>query len=63
MKEFIRNTTILMCITYFIFASMFGIYYNYLYAVEHGFWSWFFFGEIIATCKAIVWPYFVFFGS
>lgn len=31
-------------------------YFNWLYAKEHGFWSWVFFGEIIATIKAMIWP-------
>tara|TARA_B110000503_G_C6872333_1_gene299209 strand:+ start:428 stop:607 length:180 start_codon:yes stop_codon:yes gene_type:complete len=41
---------------YLISVGLFGAYYNYLYAVENGFWAWLFFGEIIASFKALVWP-------
>lgn len=34
-------------------------YFNWRYAKEHGFVSWIAFGEVIATAKAIVWPYFM----
>jgi hypothetical protein len=44
--------------------SLFAIvpYYNWRYANEQGFVKWLFFGEIIATAKSVVWPYFVFFA-
>jgi hypothetical protein len=35
---------------------IFGFYYNWLYAQQNGFVAWFFFGEIIATLKALIWP-------
>lgn len=35
-------------------------YYNWRYANEHGFVKWLFFGEVIATAKSVIWPYFVF---
>ncbi len=34
-------------------------YYNWQYAKDNGFIKWAFGGEIIATAKAFVWPYFV----
>lgn len=49
---------------YFYFAIsvlIFTPYYNWKYAKEHGFADWIFFGEVIATSKAMVWPYFIFF--
>ena len=46
---------------YGISAMIMAAYYNWKYAVEHGFISWLFFGEIIATAKALIWPFFVFF--
>lgn len=33
-------------------------YYNWQYAREHGFMSWLFLGEVVATAKGFVWPYF-----
>jgi hypothetical protein len=36
---------------------IFGLIYNWHYFVEHGFWAWFVFGEIIASFKALVWPF------
>lgn len=34
-------------------------YYNYAFARDNGFFKWFMFGEVVATAKAIVWPYFL----
>lgn len=53
-----------------IFKSLFGLYllsvfviftpyFNWQYAKKNGFFDWFLFGEIIATGKALVWPYFL----
>ena len=49
-----------LLIAYGISVAIFGIYYNWLYANEHGFLAWLFFGEIIASLKAVVWPLFEF---
>ncbi len=43
-------------VTFFVFTP----YYNWDYAKTHGFMKWFAFGEVVATAKAIAWPYFVF---
>ena len=51
---------IAFAILYGISVAIFGIYYNWLYANEHGFAAWLFFGEIIASLKALVWPLFEF---
>ena len=32
--------------------------FNWRYAREHGFVSWLLFGEVVATFKAVVWPYY-----
>lgn len=46
---------------YFIVAStIFAPLYNWRYARENGVVKWVLFGEIIATAKAIIWPYYVF---
>jgi len=37
-------------------------YFNWRYANEHGFVKWILFGDIIATAKSLIWPYFIFFG-
>lgn len=63
MKTIIRNTSIFVVVVYFILVIMFAVYFNYLFYAEHGFWTWFFFGEVIATLKALVWPYAIFFGN
>lgn len=48
---------------YFMAAFLvFTPYYNWNYAQTHGFVKWAFFGEVVATAKAIAWPYFVFFS-
>jgi hypothetical protein len=45
---------------YGISVAIFALYFNWQYAQEHGFMSWLFFGEVIATLKAIVWPFIIF---
>lgn len=47
---------IYLYISLFIFVP----YYNWQYANDHGFADWLFFGEVVATSKAMAWPYFVF---
>jgi len=48
---------------YFMAAFLvFTPYYNWNYAQTHGFVKWAFFGEVVATAKAIAWPYSVFFS-
>jgi hypothetical protein len=32
-------------------------YYNYLYFMEHGFISWLFFGQIVASIQSMFWPF------
>lgn len=44
---------------YYIGAGIGATYFNYLYAVTHGFWRWLIFGEIIATIQGALWPYYV----
>jgi len=47
-----------LAVVYFIPLTLFVPYYNWTYARDHGFVSWFCFGEVVATAKAIGWPYF-----
>ena len=56
MNKLLSQILNLLLIAYVISVSIFGLYYNYLYAQEHGFMAWLFFGEIIATLKAFIWP-------
>ena len=46
---------------YFIPTFFFVPYYNWKYAKEKGFVKWVLLGEVVATAKAFVWPYFIFF--
>ena len=47
----------------FVAMAIMVPYYNYQFARDHGFLSWFLLGEIVPTAKALVWPYFVFFAD
>lgn len=38
-------------------------YYNWQYAKKNGFIKWLILGEVVATIKSTVWPYFMFFSS
>lgn len=45
----------------FLVASIiFAPLYNWRYARENGVVKWVLFGEIVATAKAVIWPYYVF---
>ena len=55
-----QKILITILVIYAISIGIFGVYYNYLYAQEHGFLAWVFFEEIIASLKAVVWPLFEF---
>lgn len=61
MKEALKSYSIGICVMYFVAVFIFAIYFSWLYAKEHGFIAWIFFGEIVPFFKAIVWPYFIFF--
>jgi hypothetical protein len=41
---------------YFAFVIIFGIKYNYQHVHRHGWVSWFIFGELIESSKAVFWP-------
>ncbi len=61
MKNLWQN--IFTCVIYLyimVAAIVFVPYYNWNYAKTHGFVKWICFGEVVATAKAAVWPYYVF---
>lgn len=60
MKENIQKALGVILGLYFFTIMIFAPYYNWKYATTHGFLKWVLFGEIVATAKAVVWPYFVF---
>ena len=41
---------------YFMGLLVAAIYENWVYFVEQGFLAWLFFGEIVATFRALDWP-------
>jgi hypothetical protein len=45
---------------YFLIGFLTVPYFNYQYATKHGFWSWLFFGEVMATLKSFAWPLWLF---
>jgi len=64
MKKFWQNIFIgLIGLYVFVSAMVFMPYYNWDYAKTHGFMKWMLFGEVVATAKAAVWPYYVFFST
>ncbi len=54
-----KITSILMSI-YALVAVVSSIYFNWNYVVTEGFWKWLMFGEVIATFKGLLWPFFLF---
>ena len=60
MNKILMGILVGILVIYGISVGIFIIYYNWLYANENGFISWLFFGEVIASLKALVWPLFEF---
>lgn len=61
MKEKIIKIIIyVLLVIYIIPFNYFMFYYNWEYAKKNGFVSWLCFGEVVATTKSIIWPYYVF---
>lgn len=50
-------------IVYFLTFFLSSLYFNWQYARDHGFLSWLFLGEIIATGQAVIWPYSLFIAA
>ena len=44
----------IIIIAYLIIAGFASLYFNYVYAVENGFWAWLFLGEIVATFSRVI---------
>ncbi|HEY8659266.1 MAG TPA: hypothetical protein VIL78_09520, partial [Hanamia sp.] len=57
-----KRSILLNLILYLYFIPMMIAipYHNWIYAREHGFGKWLAFGELIATGKGIIWPYYFF---
>ena len=58
-KHILSSPLKLIIYLYIFSLFIFTPYYNYKYIVNNGFIKWIFFGEIIATSKAMLWPYFI----
>lgn len=65
MKNLSKNVITVLGITvgiiYAIGVGIFTLLFNWQFANNHGFLQWVFFGEIIATVKAIFWPFIILF--
>jgi hypothetical protein len=60
MKKIFYTIVGLMFTLYGATQLYFIPYYNWQYAKENGFTKWLFLGEMVATGKAVIWPYFEF---
>ncbi len=58
MKRPLKVLAQIVLAVYFWPMLFFVPYYNWTYAREHGFGRWLLLGELAATGKALVWPYF-----
>jgi hypothetical protein len=50
------------CLAVLLWVYLIGLalampYFNWVYATTHGFTKWLFFGEVVATFRAVAWPY------
>ena len=60
MKNILKIIVGLSVVIYAFGTFIFGAYWNYLFAVKHGFISWLLLGEIIPSLQSIVWPIILF---
>lgn len=60
MKKVFQKIGIMILNAYFIITMLIIPVFNWRYAQEHGFVSWLFLGEVVATFKAVIWPYYAF---
>ena len=49
--------------SYLLSLSVMIPYFNWKYAQENGFIKWVILGEIIASAKSIIWPYYIFYDK
>ena len=49
----------IILVAYAISAGFMALYFNWIYAVEKGFWAWLFFGELVASFQGLFWPFFI----
>lgn len=62
LKRTFKNIGFAVCYIYWL-SMMFAVpYFNWRYAKEHGFMSWLVFGEVIASAKSLIWPYYAVVG-
>ena len=60
MKKAIQKIGLMIWYAYFVITMLAIPIFNWRYAREHGFVSWLCLGEVVATFKAVVWPYYAF---
>ncbi|MDD3525310.1 MAG: hypothetical protein PHQ41_11520 [Candidatus Cloacimonetes bacterium] len=60
MNKAIQKIGLMIWYAYFVITILAVPIFNWRYAREHGFVSWICLGEVVATFKAAVWPYYAF---
>lgn len=50
---------ITLLIIYLIISQVMTLYFWYLWAQDHGFWSTIFFGPIVGEFKGLLFPFFI----
>lgn len=61
--KIVKSIFYLILYPYFLPQLFFVPYYNWKYAKNNGFCNWLLLGEFVASGKALIWPYFVFFET
>lgn len=58
MKKAVQKVALVVWYVYFLVAVLAVPLFNWRYAREHGVVSWLCLGEVVATAKAAIWPYY-----
>jgi hypothetical protein len=57
-KKALSNLGLAVFCSYMLTVSCAAVYFNWKYAHQNGFGTWLFFGQVVPSLKALVWPYF-----
>jgi len=59
MNKYLEVLLLLSSTVYGLISAYYALYFNWMVFMEEGFLVWLFFGEVIATFKGLLWPFFI----
>ena len=59
MNKLSEGLLLLIGSVYGLISAYYALYFNWMVFMEEGFLVWLFFGEVVATFKGLLWPFFI----